>query len=367
MDNHPIPQDVTGFQFKLVGSMTIKQFVYVASGILTAVIIYYLPITPFIKFPLLFFVVLLGLAIAFLPLEGRPMDLMAANFLKALFKPNQFFYKKSGGRLSFSDLNLRPVKIEIQEGNNVSPNQSNQHSPKYNSQKEEQLESLLSSIDNGPQLPVDTKEGQFLSSLFSNTPQDQNLQQRSLQYNQPAPVTSPTPIKNQSVMPATAIPQHTFPIEKKITATNPSTLPQAQPLNTTVQPAVIQPAPSNQTTYVKVPQSTQQTQVVKPTTSDFPNLITGTVKDPRGNVLGGILVEVKNKDGESVRAFKTNALGQFASATQLPNGMYMLTFEDPKGQNTFSPLQIDINGSIQPSFEIVSIDAREELRRSLFG
>ena len=36
MDNHPIPQDVTGFQFRLIGDMTIKQFAYLAGGMILA-------------------------------------------------------------------------------------------------------------------------------------------------------------------------------------------------------------------------------------------------------------------------------------------------------------------------------------------
>jgi F-type H+-transporting ATPase subunit epsilon len=83
-------------------------------------------------------------------------------------------------------------------------------------------------------------------------------------------------------------------------------------------------------------------------------------------VVGGF-VEVKNNDGESVRAFKTNALGQFASATQLPNGTYTIGFEDPKGLHTFSAVQVNITGTILPLLEVTSIDAREELRKSLFG
>ena len=67
----------------------------------------------------------------------------------------------------------------------------------------------------------------------------------------------------------------------------------------------------------------------------FPNVITGIVKDPRGNPLANILVEVKDEQGNAVRAFKTNALGQFASATPLSNGSFTIEFDDPREQNKF--------------------------------
>src|SRR4051812_45958101 len=99
MDNHPIPQDVTGFQYKLIGNMTIKQFGYVACGVILAVILYYLPLKP--PFGILIKIILIpllggsGIAIAFLPIEGRPVDIMAGNFIKALISPNQYLYHKT--------------------------------------------------------------------------------------------------------------------------------------------------------------------------------------------------------------------------------------------------------------------------------
>ena len=51
MDNHPIPQDITGFQFKLIGDMTIKQFAYVAGGVIAGWFIYILPVLSLIRIP----------------------------------------------------------------------------------------------------------------------------------------------------------------------------------------------------------------------------------------------------------------------------------------------------------------------------
>src|SRR5581483_6419091 len=112
MDNHPIPQDVTGFQFKLIGNMTVKQFAYVAIGVVLAVLCYYLKILGFTRFLLMFVFGVLGLALSFLPVEGRPLDVMLGNFIKALISPNQYIFGRVGGKLAISTvLETRHVNV----------------------------------------------------------------------------------------------------------------------------------------------------------------------------------------------------------------------------------------------------------------
>jgi hypothetical protein len=71
MDNHPIPQDITGFEFKLIGDMTIKQFAYLAAGVVIAFVCYIFPLFTIIKIPLALCSAGVGAALAFLPLGGR--------------------------------------------------------------------------------------------------------------------------------------------------------------------------------------------------------------------------------------------------------------------------------------------------------
>src|SRR5581483_4523140 len=94
---------------------------------------------------------------------------------------------------------------------------------------------------------------------------------------------------------------------------------------------------------------------------DSPNVIMGIIKDPRGNVLPNILVEVKDQNDNPVRAFKTNQLGQFASATPLQNGTYTVSFEDAAGKSKFDTIELTAAGEILQPLEILSTDEREEL------
>lgn len=298
MDNHPIPQDVTGFQFKLIGNMTIKQFAYLATGIVLSWVFLQLPISFLIKIPLCSFFAILGIGLAYVPVSGRPMDLMIGNFIKALVRPTQFVYEKSG-------TTLFPKVAFTTKIYKSSPNP----------------------------LPKDKLRAYVQSSGMATS------------------ALAPMPAPSNTVPPLQTM---------------------AQPVvQNTYTPPVPPPPQSQQpktaTKVINPPLSVRGRFTGMPSPPDSPNLITGVTKDPRGNPLSNILVEVKDKEGNPVRAFKTNEVGRFASATSLLNGNYTIEFEDPKGQNKFEPKAINVTGQIIIPIESISIDTREELRRSLFS
>lgn len=86
---HPIPQNVTNFEFHLVGDMTLKQFAYLAAGVGFAFLIFTTLSTsqPLIAWPIIIISSLLGVAFAFLPIQERPLDHWVTAFFKAIFKP----------------------------------------------------------------------------------------------------------------------------------------------------------------------------------------------------------------------------------------------------------------------------------------
>ena len=86
---HPIPQNVTNFEFHLVGDMTLKQFAYLAAGVGFAFLIFTTlsTIQPIIAWPIIIISALLGVAFAFLPIQERPLDHWVAAFFRAIFQP----------------------------------------------------------------------------------------------------------------------------------------------------------------------------------------------------------------------------------------------------------------------------------------
>jgi hypothetical protein len=520
---HAIPQDVTGFQFKLIGSMTVKQFGYVAVGVISAVVLYYLPL----HFALAFLIKALlipafgasGFIIAFLPIDGRPVDVMAGNFIKAMMSPNQYVYHKVGYTFSFS--NVTVTKAPTTATQTVTT-----HKQQQMNSKELQLQMYLQNSQKKIRNALDEKEFAFLKTVATTaTPAMPTttqtalhpvaVQQTHIQSIQPKPMPPITPITKPAAPPVATTITHTAipaaaPMVQKPAAITPTPIQsvqqsvQSQPVlpplqNPTVVPTAAAPVqtppamaplpsvkteaslpptpaplqPNGQTTdpttgvgtliqqehsleqqlevakndeknqhapqgtataHEKVVSLEQQIQKIhaeklrleqelvrlkqqqeqasiqaahstasqnttnlsasiqKPAANtqfsipqvkstpqpptkntmvphipDTPNILVGLVKDSRGNVLPHILVEVKDKDGNPVRAFKTNALGQFASATPLANGMYTIELEDPKRQNTFDVIQVIANNKIILPLEIISHDAREQLRRELFN
>ena len=440
MDNHPIPQDVTGFQFRLIGSLTVKQFVYLAASTVACALIYHLPLNIFVKIPLFLIFGGTGPALAFLPIEGRPMDQMAGHFVHALTRPNQFIYQKVGGKLPLSTIELHTVRQTTQK-----QVQEKRTMESIAAKKEEKLAMYLQQIHQSSSA-ADKYEESFMKNVLLGQPTQPlpavqpATQQAQSQMHPTTPsspvtvqVTTPVPPTVQQTAPPPAhkptpeeIKQEEEAVEKELSEAKKEESQSHSPEETTVahakvteldkklqevlaQKALLEKELSQIRQNTAIGESASQDQkqtapqeaafqaptqtsslpdngqpdAVKPGVRKIPNnmipqagipglpgapnLIIGIVKDPRNNVLSNVLVEIMDKDGNPVRAFKTNGLGQFAAATSLPNGTYTMVFEDPKGEQHFDAVELIAKGELMQPIEVVSHDAREALRQQLFS
>ena len=429
IENHPIPQDITGFQFKLIGNMTIKQFAYLAGGMVTAWILYISPLLFLLKIPLAIISAGAGASLAFLPINGRPLDILIVNFIKAAFRPTQYVYQQTGSNLAEKEVkSLRDFNKKRQTISEMSDQQLQEFLsslPKGTSKLDKKEMVFLQNVNqyqtSRAQTPIQNLPGYVASHAYASvTPQAAPAPTQRLT-SLPLPAASPEQAAPRQTQQPSVIIQAPTPIEQAVIAPakqpeqaklqqapreagNPSEYLEAhqkvldlqQNLNdmllqkqqleerlTKLQQQIITPAqtayspslasqqpptqPQQVTTLVRsVPQNMAKN-VGLVSTPEFPNVISGIIKDPRGNPLPNILVEVKDTQGHAARAFKTNALGQFASATALGNGDYTIEFEDPKGQNKFVAVGFKATGGIILPIEVISVDTREELRRSLFN
>lgn len=94
MEQHPIPRQITTFEFKLIGFLTVKQFVYLLVFTGLTLIVYYLTPIPFLNYFFAFLVAAGGVAFVFVPINDRSMDIWLKNLIKRLTSPTQYFYKK---------------------------------------------------------------------------------------------------------------------------------------------------------------------------------------------------------------------------------------------------------------------------------
>lgn len=94
MNEHPVPRNVTGFQFQLIGFMTLKQFGYLAAGAIMAVIFWNAGVLSFFRFPIAAVLLFIGAAFAFFPIQERPLDVWVVNLIRTVYMPTQFVWQK---------------------------------------------------------------------------------------------------------------------------------------------------------------------------------------------------------------------------------------------------------------------------------
>lgn len=101
MEQHPVPRQITSFEFKLIGFMTLKQFIYLVVFFPLAFVVYTIFPIPLINILLAALVAGLGAALAFLPVNERPLDVWIKNFIRRLTSPTQYVYQKQNPPIYF--------------------------------------------------------------------------------------------------------------------------------------------------------------------------------------------------------------------------------------------------------------------------
>jgi len=366
MEDHPIPQDITGFQFKLIGSMTIKQFAYIAAGIIIGWVFYILPLPTLLKIPLALLFVISGVCFAFLPIAGRPMDVMVGNLIKALFSPTQYIYQKTGGKISHGPP-VATVNAPLHP-QTIAPLPEKKQGLSFSG-----FSMLRRSSTKKPETPEKETSGNVNEGALKKAYKE--AQETALQ--KELEIAKKEEEKNEGLPSFTEAHAKVMDLSEQLN----ETLGQKQALEKelielqkrlgTQKEQVFTPSdqqtPKATTQNVRKIADEQRISSGVPMTPEAPNLIMGIIKDPRGNPLGNILVEVKDVEGNPVRAFKTNGLGQFSSATSLSNGIYTVSFEDPQNLHRFDTVEFSASGELISPLEVLSMDAREDLRRSLFS
>lgn len=348
MEQHPVPQPISSYQFRLVGDMTLRQFSQLAGGIVIALLIYSLPISSIFKWPLVFFFAFLGFAIAFLPLEDRPLDKWISAFFKSVYSPTQFVWKQQRKIPDFlKELPPKPVPKEA----------AVKLFPAAKAGLEEYLQTFTPAAVKTQVEKQETLALERIDALFKSVRLPSTLKARP---------------KKKKAEPEESMPQMKIkprklvvPPVEQITLRPPlvSLSPKTPPPIPVVQPAVI-PTPAPVTpkptpTPPPPPPKKKVTVAAKlstdlpiPTTPEKSNIITGMVLNPQGKIVENAILEIRNKDGLPVRALRTNQLGQFQIVTPLPNGTYEIEI-DKEGFD-FDIIKINLTGQIIKPIEIRS-------------
>ena len=318
MEQHPVPQQISSYEFRLVGDMTLKQFFQLAGGALIALLIYSTEINPFVKWPFIVFFSLLGAALAFLPFEGRPLEKWIVAFFKSIYSPTLYFWRKSEKPYVF--FAQVPTQQELATVG--------------------QLKTPLPSPalpESAPVVTLEQEEQSFLkklTNLFSAPATAQQLIAPQPKAPLQIPEEAPTPITPLPFRPKPAVEQKEQKPLAKVSppptvSVAPTVMPQAAPLDHSAQFSR-EAAPPNPPTQ--------------------PNIIVGQVMDPEGKIAEATIIEIRDDVGRPVRAFRTNRVGHFLIATPLASGKYKLIAE--KEGCVFDPINIEAKGEIIPPIAI---------------
>lgn len=110
---HAVPQNIMDVEFKLIGDLTIRQFAYLmfCGGVAYSATVMDLGI---FKWPIVIFFVLLGVGLAFVPIQERGLDEWMVNFFRAIYTPTLRIWRKEPQIPSaFVRENLAVMKQEL--------------------------------------------------------------------------------------------------------------------------------------------------------------------------------------------------------------------------------------------------------------
>lgn len=372
MQEHPVPQNVTGYEFHLIGQMTLKQFLEVAVGVVVAVVINATNLPSFVKVPLMIIAGLSGAALAFIPLEGRPLDRWFFAFVKSIYQPTMFFWKKSAPipeaftytqpktvdtttQVDYAPLRQARVSEYVQT---VAPAQKDTVVDETETLMVQNILSLFDTDSSeqtppspppapmapsvAPQItPAQTQRG-FIQTLFIQTPEQTT-----------ATAQQTTPPHEETILPSPkgVIEQQTvFGYEKKDGVDTHTAEPTPVPIYDTSEVVMPLVPPKHEQKPLHPTVFLHDTPFPNPPTT--PNIIAGQVLAGNQVVADAIITIAKSSDSSPVRALKTNALGRFATVTPLENGSYVITAE--KDGYLFDNYSLVVDNQVVPPLSIAS-------------
>lgn len=329
MEQHPVPQQISSYQFRLVGDMTLKQFIELAGGVLVGVIIYATGLPGFIKWPIIVISVLIGAALAFLPLEERPLEQWVFAFFRSVYSPT--VYRWTEQHVSY-----------------FQPEPNSQSQPQV---VQSQTGEVHVTGTSGTVLSLEETEKSLLSKfsgLFHATPAARVAPPQTAQHVQ---ANTPPQIK----VPPIPQPKTVFSNEPTRVAV---TAGVAGPLVETQKPTV----PAQDVVLQQVGQTLEgqraqagvaaqfSPQAAPPNPPEQPNLVVGQIMGPTGEIVDKAILEIRDDQGRPVRALRSNQVGHFMIVTPLVNGKYEIVPEKPGFK--FEPIIFEAQGKIIPPIAI---------------
>jgi hypothetical protein len=258
MQQHAIPQNVTSFEFKIVGFLTLKQFGMLGACAVLGFISFMVIANTVLRISFVIFFVGLGILLTFGSIQQIPFYRWIFIFIKAIFSPTQRIWVKSASAPEYFytafATDIKPVEKRVFEDRS-------------------KLSSYLQTLPSTSRNAIDMIEQQRLQSLSLQNNNSAKGIARTQVPNIPPQLSANTPIFQQNeddqntVMPAHDIHLQQKPQTNQLQGTIPPTAPVQMPKLTQTQstPHPLPPIPTPPP--VQVPQKPLEkpVEVPKPT------------------------------------------------------------------------------------------------------
>ncbi len=397
---HAIPQHIGAFQFKLVGQLTIRQFAYIGGFAVLAWVVIASGLPAIIRWPVASLVFAAGVALAFVPVAGRPLDKMIVAFLRAVLNPTQRVWIKKGElpeffKPEFGKPKIGPPTPKTSASRKALEEYLTQFQPSP-SQVDLAETAFISRLDFGVTLPAKVARASQRAAKVKPEAEEKTLPGITVEERQPikkavVPLASAVNFVERPVItipsPRPAIQPPTFlssigevkvrKLRSRPNLTGGLTVKVRGEKKFEISPELKQrlgletkdlnlegktkaEAQVSLTDLKKQKNGNLKQEVVGPKTATVsplapptvPNIISGVVKDAAGHLLEDVILIVKNEQGAPVRALKTNLLGQFSISTPLPSEKYQILPE--REGHKFSIIEFEAQGTILQPIEIVA-------------
>lgn len=393
MREHPIPQDIVGYRFHIVGNMTIKQFAEIGVGVFIAFLLYQTNLLSIIKWPLMAISVAVGAALAFVPFEERPLDHWLFTLVKVLYRPTKFYWKREAFvPESFAykpsehnnneqlAVDLTPARRERIKEYMLSIRTV--HADTFDAEYDRSISTIMTTFNDlnvsahgtaslaKPRLKVrvrslgDGLDDDTTSETTSSTPSDLEAPEWSTEIQKQ--LTNTIAVPSHTALDVTQVAQEIVVPEQQLISVEATPTISAQ--DEAQQAAAAAAATSTEQTSTPVfdaaSLASDQPTILAggaifnqnlpfPTRPTEPNKLVGMVLTPQNELVNDAIVEIKSAAGDTLRAVKTNALGQFFVTTPLADGTY--TIHTEKEDMSFSPVSVTLANAVIDPIEIHSI------------
>ncbi|MDQ3008666.1 MAG: PrgI family protein [bacterium] len=376
MREHPIPQDLVGYRFHIIGNMTLKQFLEVGAGCIVAFLIYTTNLYPLFKWPLICIAVGFGAIMAFVPFEERPFDHWVTTFFKILYRPTKYYwrrephipepflYQPSGTTNNEQELDLSPARHQrIREY--LRSVQTEVPLDPLDEAEQLRLNEIMASFGSVKVNEVDVERQAVKPNLrvrprsMANDPNNLHVPLYTIDKKEEAPKS---PYQYQAeVFDKKELASHLvaqdiqIPGVEEIDVDAESTeagMTSTITTNDEAERAYVEDQ-AQQLQNRTSDQATLNTNLPFPTPPTEPNKLVGMVLSRNSDLLNDSIVEIQTESGSVARAVKTNALGQFFVTTPLADGNYTLIVE--KDGFDFTPQQLQLVGEVVSPIEIRSL------------